>query len=54
MPDRHEAKKGTPTMGGFVILIATIIPTLLWADLKNRYIWIVTWLPDPLRVHRIY
>ena len=36
VPDRHEAKKGTPTMGGAVILIATIIPTLLWADLTER------------------
>ena len=42
VPERHEAKKGTPTMGGFIILVATIIPTLLWADLKNSYIWIVT------------
>lgn len=42
VPERHEAKKGTPTMGGFVILISTIIPTLLWADLKNSYIWVVT------------
>jgi len=42
VPERHEAKRGTPTMGGFVILVATIIPTLLWADLKNDYIWIVT------------
>jgi phospho-N-acetylmuramoyl-pentapeptide-transferase len=41
VPERHEAKKETPTMGGFVILISTIIPTLLWADLTNRYIWIV-------------
>ena len=40
VPDRHEIKKGTPTMGGSVILIATIIPTLLWADLRNQYIWI--------------
>ncbi len=40
MPDRHEAKKSTPTMGGSVILISTIIPTLLWADLRNQYIWI--------------
>ncbi len=39
VPDRHEAKKGTPTMGGSVILIAAIIPTLLWADLTNGYIW---------------
>ena len=42
VPDRHEAKKGTPTMGGFVILVSTIIPTLLWADLWNNYIWVVT------------
>ena len=42
VPERHEAKRGTPTMGGFVILVATIIPTLLWADLKNQYIWAVT------------
>ncbi len=42
VPDRHEAKKGTPTMGGFVILVSTIIPTLLWADLANSYIWVVT------------
>jgi phospho-N-acetylmuramoyl-pentapeptide-transferase len=42
VPDRHETKKGTPTMGGSVILVATIIPTLLWADLWNQYIWLVT------------
>ncbi len=42
VPDRHEGKKGTPTMGGAVILVATIVPTLLWADLQNIYIWIVT------------
>jgi phospho-N-acetylmuramoyl-pentapeptide-transferase len=42
VPDRHIEKKGTPTMGGFVILISTIIPTLLWADLRNSYIWILT------------
>lgn len=42
VPDRHIAKKGTPTMGGFVILVSTIIPTLLWSDLKNYYIWLVT------------
>ncbi len=42
VPERHDVKKGTPTMGGFIILISTIIPTLLWADLKNSYIWVVT------------
>jgi phospho-N-acetylmuramoyl-pentapeptide-transferase len=34
-------KKGTPTMGGFLILIALAISTLLWADLSNRYVWAV-------------
>ena len=34
-------KKGTPTMGGLLILIALSVATLLWADLTNRYIWIV-------------
>jgi len=42
VPDRHITKQGTPTMGGFVILISTIIPTLLWSDLRNYYIWLVT------------
>jgi phospho-N-acetylmuramoyl-pentapeptide-transferase len=44
VPDRHAAKEGTPTMGGFVILCSTIIPTLLWADLKNYYIWVVVFV----------
>jgi phospho-N-acetylmuramoyl-pentapeptide-transferase len=34
-------KKGTPTMGGLLILIALSVSTLLWADLTNRYVWIV-------------
>ena len=42
VPDRHDEKRGTPTMGGFIILVATIVPTLVWADLRNAYIWIVT------------
>jgi len=41
VPERHEEKKETPTMGGFVILISTIIPPLFWADLANYYIWVV-------------
>src|SRR5262249_11787613 len=41
-PDGHLArKKGTPTMGGFLILLALTISTLLWADLTNPYVWIV-------------
>src|SRR5947207_6818903 len=35
------SKKGTPTMGGLLILIALSVATLLWADLANRYVWIV-------------
>ena len=39
-PQSHRAKAGTPTMGGLLILAASITPTLLWADLSNPYIWI--------------
>ncbi len=39
-PDSHAGKSNTPTMGGLIILIATILPTLLWARLTNRYIWV--------------
>ena len=39
-PEGHLlTKKGTPTMGGILILIALVAATLLWADLKNRYVW---------------
>ncbi len=37
----HLAKSGTPTMGGVLILLAIAIATLLWADLSNRFVWIV-------------
>src|SRR6266850_893319 len=40
-PERHRTKKGTPTMGGIVILTAIIATTLLWANLGNRYVWVV-------------
>ncbi len=39
-PSTHRTKAGTPTMGGVLILMSAIIPTLLWADLANIYIWI--------------
>jgi len=39
-PASHRAKAGTPTMGGLLILTASIVPTLLWADLTNVYVWI--------------
>jgi phospho-N-acetylmuramoyl-pentapeptide-transferase len=37
-PDTHAGKGSTPTMGGLIILAATIVPTLLWARLNNRYV----------------
>jgi phospho-N-acetylmuramoyl-pentapeptide-transferase len=40
-PASHQSKKGTPTMGGFLILFGISAGTLLWADLKNQYVWIV-------------
>ncbi|MBT3532306.1 MAG: phospho-N-acetylmuramoyl-pentapeptide-transferase [Rhodospirillaceae bacterium] len=41
-PQRHiVAKQGTPTMGGFMILLALSVSTLLWADLSNRFVWAV-------------
>jgi phospho-N-acetylmuramoyl-pentapeptide-transferase len=39
-PQTHRPKAGTPTMGGLLILTASIVPTLLWADLRNVYVWI--------------
>jgi len=39
-PTSHRPKAGTPTMGGLLILTAALVPTLLWADLTNIYIWI--------------
>jgi phospho-N-acetylmuramoyl-pentapeptide-transferase len=37
-PRSHQGKAGTPTMGGLLIVIATVLPTLLWADLTNAYV----------------
>ena len=41
-PKSHQKKAGTPTMGGILIIISIVIPTLLWADLSNPYVWIAT------------
>jgi phospho-N-acetylmuramoyl-pentapeptide-transferase len=59
-PQSHLSKAGTPTMGGTLILTAIASSTLLWADLKNRYVWIVLfvliafgfigWLDDYLKL----
>jgi phospho-N-acetylmuramoyl-pentapeptide-transferase len=40
-PERHRTKKGTPTMGGIVILVSLLTSTFLWANLTNRYVWAV-------------
>ncbi len=40
-PETHFEKAGTPTMGGSLILVAIIVSTLLWADLENRFGWVV-------------
>lgn len=40
-PESHLSKSGTPTMGGALILVAIILSTLLWSDLRNKYVWVV-------------
>src|SRR5204862_2643791 len=39
-PKAHQKKAGTPTMGGLLIVISIVVPTLLWADLSNRFVWL--------------
>ncbi len=43
-PETHFKKKGTPTMGGLMILFAVTLSTLLWVDIANPYTWIVLWV----------
>ena len=40
-PQTHLVKAGTPTMGGALILVSIAVTTLLWADLRNRFVWVV-------------
>jgi phospho-N-acetylmuramoyl-pentapeptide-transferase len=40
-PQTHLTKAGTPTMGGALILVSIAVTTLLWADLDNRFVWVV-------------
>ncbi len=40
-PESHQKKSGTPTMGGVLICISILVPTLLWSDLSNPYVWLV-------------
>jgi phospho-N-acetylmuramoyl-pentapeptide-transferase len=39
-PKSHQSKAGTPTMGGLLILVSIVVPTLLWANLRNPYLWV--------------
>jgi phospho-N-acetylmuramoyl-pentapeptide-transferase len=40
-PSSHRSKQGTPTMGGLLIITAVVLPTMMWADLRNPFIWIL-------------
>lgn len=40
-PSSHQIKKGTPTMGGLLIIMAVVVPTVLWADPESSFVWIV-------------
>src|SRR5689334_13850930 len=39
-PKAHQKKAGTPTMGGVLIVASIVVPTLLWADLTNAFVWL--------------
>ena len=45
-PKSHQKKAGTPTMGGILIIISIVIPTLLWADLRSPYVWMAIAAPS--------
>ena len=61
-PQSHLSKAGTPTMGGALILVAIVVATLLWSDLRNRFVWValattlafsvIGWADDYLKVSR--
>ena len=40
-PESHQAKAGTPTMGGILIVLSIVVSTLLWADLRNPFGWLM-------------
>jgi phospho-N-acetylmuramoyl-pentapeptide-transferase len=61
-PERHQVKAGTPTMGGLLILFSVLLPTLLWANLANPFVWLaigvmigfgaIGFLDDYLKIRR--
>src|SRR5687767_14519550 len=40
-PKSHQIKAGTPTMGGVLIIVSIVVPTLLWTDLRNPFVWVL-------------
>jgi phospho-N-acetylmuramoyl-pentapeptide-transferase len=40
-PRSHQKKAGTPTMGGLLIVVSIVLPTVLWSDLSNKFVWLV-------------
>src|SRR5438105_14099533 len=40
-PKSHQKKAGTPTMGGLLIVVSILVPTLLWTNLRNRFVWLL-------------
>lgn len=62
LSETHQLKAGTPTMGGLLILAAALVPTILWGDLTNTYVWVamlstaafgfVGFLDDYLKIRR--
>ncbi len=53
-PQAHQKKAGTPTMGGLLIAIAILVPTLLWADLSNPFVWIAVFSTVAFGGHRLH
>jgi phospho-N-acetylmuramoyl-pentapeptide-transferase len=39
-PQSHQVKKGTPSMGGILVILCTLVPTLVWGNLANIYVWV--------------
>ncbi len=53
-PKSHQSKAGTPTMGGVLIVASTVVPTLLWGDLENEYVWLAVFTMLVFGIDRIY
>ncbi len=52
-PERHQVKAGTPTMGGLLILFSVLLPTLLWANLANPFVWLAVGVMTGFWRHRV-